>query len=159
MPVQLVAGVNVGDVDLKDRSLENLQRVVHADRGEGVRGGIDDQGIGVGTRRLNKIDQHTLMVRLVKRQLHAGKGGKLLTRFLDRFKGGGPVDMRLSNAQQVQIWAIEDHDAHCCSFSREIAGKWLSYVPAAVIFRTISPARSPSRGRAPSGTGRRAARS
>ena len=66
MPMQLVTRVNIRDVHFEDRPLESLQCVEHGDRREGVASGIDDDRIGFLPRRLNEIDQHAFVVRLVK---------------------------------------------------------------------------------------------
>jgi hypothetical protein len=104
--------VDIGDVHLEDRATEDLHRVVHRNRREGVARRIDDQGVGVGARRLDQVDQHAFVVGLVERQLGAREPGERLATRLDRVERGGPVDMRLPHAEQVQVGAVEDHDAH-----------------------------------------------
>ena len=133
VPVQLVAGMDIGDVHLEDRALEYLHGVEDRDRGEGVAGGIDDQRVGAGARGLDQIDQHALMIGLLERQFGAGKGSEFLAGLLDRIERGRAVDMRLPDAEHVQVRSVEDHDAHVKSF-REREYDWLSR-------RTISPAR------------------
>ena len=117
MPVQLVAGMDVGDVHLVDRALENLHGVVDRNRGEGVGGGIDDQRVRRSARGLDQVDQLALVVGLVERQLRAGESGELLAGRLDGVERGRAVDVRLADAEHVQIRAIEDHDAHGMPFT------------------------------------------
>src|ERR1700741_4660639 len=52
------------------------------------------------------------MVRLVERQLRAGKGGELLAARLDRLQRGRAIDVRLAHAEQVQVGSVDDRDAH-----------------------------------------------
>ena len=47
MPVILVAGVDVGDVHFDDRPVERLDRIEDRNRGEGIAGRIDDDGVRV----------------------------------------------------------------------------------------------------------------
>lgn len=54
MPVQFVARVDIGDVDFERRSLERLDGVENGDRGEGIAGRIDDDGVG-GLPRITRF--------------------------------------------------------------------------------------------------------
>jgi hypothetical protein len=69
MPVELVAGVDVGDVHFNDRPLERLDRVDDGDRGERIARRIDDDGVRALPCRLDQVDQFALVVRLVKGKL------------------------------------------------------------------------------------------
>ena len=71
----------------------------------------------VGARGLDQVDQLAFVVRLVKRQLRAGEGGELLAGGLDGVERGRAVDVRLADAEHVQVRAIEDHDAHGMPFT------------------------------------------
>ena len=71
--MQFVAGMDVGDMHLENRPLENLQGVVDRNRGEGIGGGIDDEGVRRGAGRLYQVDQFAFVVRLVKCQLRPVK--------------------------------------------------------------------------------------
>ena len=66
MPVIFVAGVDVGNVHLQHGSFEYLDRVDDGDRGEGIAGRIDDDGVSALPRRLDQVDQLALVVRLMK---------------------------------------------------------------------------------------------
>src|SRR5512138_2561884 len=109
--------MDVGDVHLVDWTLKYLHGVVDRDRGEGVGGRIDDKGVGRGAGGLDQVDQFALVVRLVKRKLRAGKGGELLAGGLDGVERGRSVDVRLADAEHVQIRTIEDHDTHGIPFA------------------------------------------
>src|SRR5439155_18078855 len=52
------------------------------------------------------------VVRLMKGQPRAGKLCKVLAARLDRSERGGPVDMRLAHAEEVEIRPVEDHQSH-----------------------------------------------
>src|SRR5262245_33966717 len=116
MSMELVARVDIRDVHFEDRTLEGLQCVEHRDRCERVPGGIDDNRVGLLARRLNEIDQHSFMVRLMKRQLRAREPCKFLAACLDRSKGGGPIDVRLAHAEEVEVRPVQDHQSHLWSF-------------------------------------------
>src|SRR5262245_58188175 len=118
MSMELVARVDIRDVHFEDRTLEGLQCVEHRDRCERVPGGINDNRVGLLARRLNEIDQHSFMVRLVKRQLRAREPCKFLAACLDRSKGGGPVDVRLAHAEEVEVRPVQDHQSHCGPFRK-----------------------------------------
>jgi hypothetical protein len=68
MPVIFVAGMDIGDVQFDHRSLECLDRVEDGDRGEGIAGRIDDDGVRALPRRLDQVDQFALVVGLVERK-------------------------------------------------------------------------------------------
>ena len=61
-----VAGVDVGDMHLHRRPLEDLDGIHDADGGGGEAGRIDDEGIGLLARRLDQVDQHAFVVGLVE---------------------------------------------------------------------------------------------
>jgi hypothetical protein len=66
MPMVFVARVDIGNVDLDHRPLERLDRIEDGDRGEGIAGRIDDDGVRRLSCRLDPVDELALMVRLVK---------------------------------------------------------------------------------------------
>ena len=66
MPMELVARVDIRDVYFEDRTIERFQRIEHGNRCERVGGGVDDNRICFLARRLNEIDEHSFVVRLVK---------------------------------------------------------------------------------------------
>src|ERR1700732_3523936 len=123
MTVVLVAGVDVGDVHLDHRSLERLDRIDDGDRGEGIGGRIDDDGIGALPRRLDQVDQLAFMVRLVKGKRKSKLGRFALASLLDLRQRRGAVNMRLAHAEQVEVGAVEDyHSFHV--FFLEMVFEW-----------------------------------
>jgi len=66
MAVVLVTRVDVGDMHLDDRPLERLERVQQGDGGERVGGRVDHDGVGRLARRLNPVDELSLVVRLME---------------------------------------------------------------------------------------------
>jgi hypothetical protein len=62
MPVQLVARMDIGDVNLDDRTREGLERIEHCDRCERVGRRVDDERVGLFARRLDQLDQLAFMV-------------------------------------------------------------------------------------------------
>jgi len=111
MAVVFVAGMDVGNVHLQDRPLERLQRVEDRDRGKGIAGRIDDDGVRGFPRRLDQVDQRALMVRLVKRDCEPQLRGVLLAIRLDLCQRRGPVNVRLPYAQQIEVRPVQDHQS------------------------------------------------
>src|SRR5262245_48958319 len=110
MSMQLVSGMDVGDVDLDDGPVESLEGIVDRNGRERVAGWIDDDGIRALARRLDEIDESPLMVRLLEYQGCADMLGERCAACLDSGKCGRAVDVRLPHAQQIEIGAIEDHE-------------------------------------------------
>ena len=111
MPVQLVARVDVGDVHLHDDALKRLDGVDDGDRGEGIGGRIDDDGVRASARLLDQVDQLALVVRLVKGQRQRKPRGGLLAALLDLRQRGRAIDMRLAHAEQIEIGSVQNYDA------------------------------------------------
>ena len=111
--MQFVAGMNIGNVHLDERSFEGLERIDQGNGGEGVGSGVHDQGIGLGAGRLNQIDQNSLVIGLVKLERDAQPLCKFAAARLDRRQRGGPVNVGLTHAQEIEIGPVEDHQP-CC---------------------------------------------
>jgi hypothetical protein len=62
VPVQLVARMDVRDMHLDDGAIEHLEGVNHGDRRERMGGRIDDDGVGIRARRVDEVDQRTLVI-------------------------------------------------------------------------------------------------
>ena len=110
--VQLVACMNVRDVDLDDGTVERLQRIDDGDGREGVAGGIDDDRVGRAARLLDEIDQGALVIGLMEGERHTQPAGEVPARRFDHVERGRAVDVRLAHAEQVEVRAIEQHQAH-----------------------------------------------
>jgi len=88
MPMKLVAGMDVGDVDLDDGSVERLARIINRNGRERVAGRIDDDGVRALARRLNKINEVPLVVQLLECQGCADIFGERHADCLDRGERG-----------------------------------------------------------------------
>jgi hypothetical protein len=93
MAMELVAGMNVGDVDLDDGSLERLEGVINWDGRERVTGRIDDDGVRTLARGLDEIDDAPLVVRLLEYEGCADMLGERRAACLDSGKRGRAVDV------------------------------------------------------------------
>jgi hypothetical protein len=111
MPMVFVARVDVGNVDLDHRPLERLDRIEDGDRGEGIAGRIDDDGVRGLSCRLDPVDELALVVRLVKGELEPEVRGELLAVLLDLRQRRRSVDLRLPHPQQVQVGTVQDHQS------------------------------------------------
>src|SRR5712675_2968043 len=94
MPVMFVAGMDVGNVHFDHRPLERLDRIEDGNRGEGITGRIDDDGVRILPCRLDQVDELAFVVRLAKGEGKAEVRGVAETVLLDLGQRGGPVDMR-----------------------------------------------------------------
>jgi hypothetical protein len=63
--MQLITGVDVGDVHLDDGAFERLERIDDGNRGEGIGGGVDDDGVGCAARLLDETDECARVVGLM----------------------------------------------------------------------------------------------
>ena len=55
-------------------AFERPDRIDHGDRGEGVGGRVDDDGVGILPRRLDQIDELALVVGLMERNRQSELG-------------------------------------------------------------------------------------
>jgi len=81
--VILVAGVDVGDVHFDDRPVERLDRIEDRNRGEGIAGRIDDDGIRGLSCGPDQVDQFALVIRLAEGELEAQARRAVRAAFLD----------------------------------------------------------------------------
>src|SRR5262245_23364914 len=111
VPVQLIPGVDVGDVHLDNRAVEGLEGIKEGDGGEGERGRVDDDGVRLLPRLLHQIDQDALVIGLVESEGDACRPCEIPAACLDSRERGGAVDMRLAHPEQIEVRAVQDHQA------------------------------------------------
>src|SRR5262249_29881825 len=103
-----LAPIDVGEMDLDDRQLGGGKRVHERDRGVRVGAGIEDDAVGGLPRLVDPIDKLALVVRLPAVELEAQLGGTLEAGLLDVGERLPAVDLRLAQAQEIEIGSIED---------------------------------------------------
>ena len=84
MPVQFVAGMDVGKMHFDDRLFEDLDGIDERDRREGIGGGIEDDGVGTLAPRLDQLHHGAFEIGLVERELRPHLVGKTPARRLGR---------------------------------------------------------------------------
>ena len=111
--MQFVTRVYVGDVQFYNWLLEDLHRVDYCNRRETVSRGIDDEGVGAFSARLNEFDDSALEVRLLEREIDVHLVRKFAALKFDRLQCRVSIDVRLADSQVIEIWTIYDHQS-CC---------------------------------------------
>src|SRR5665647_1443031 len=102
---------HVRQMDLDKRDPDGGQRIPHGHAGMGVGGGVDDDEIDlVPARLLNTLDEFGLGIALVGLEAGSGLLGRCGQPRLDRLQGVLAVVIRLADAEQVQIGAIDEQD-------------------------------------------------
>ena len=79
-------------------------------RGVAQRAGVDDQRVGPAAGGVDGLDQLALVVGLEVLERQAVAGGRRLGPRHVVGQGGGPVDVGLALAQQVEVGPREEHD-------------------------------------------------
>ena len=80
---------------------------------------------------VDQVDQFTLVVRLEDRELHAELTAAPLQQFLEVSQRLGTVDLRFTLAEQVEVWSVQDQNAHRSPHLRG-AGPWRHWIFAAL---------------------------
>ena len=107
---ELLALVDIGDVDLDDGSRDGTDGIVKGHTGVGVGTGVEDDTIGCEAYLVELVDEGTLVVALEIGELHMGVLGTQLLQIV--FKGAGAVDARLAAAEEVEVGTVEDDIFH-----------------------------------------------
>ncbi|MPN25117.1 hypothetical protein SDC9_172524 [bioreactor metagenome] len=100
---------------LDGRHANRLHRVEQGDARVRIRAGVDHDAVRRLISPLNRIHQSTFMVALHKINRHAKP---LCLRADHRHKvavGAFAVDIRLPQAKQIQVWAVDDENLHALS--------------------------------------------
>ena len=119
-----LAPVDVGQVHF-DEGQGNARKGIaqgHAGVREGARADDDELG-AVGARGLHAVDQHAFVVALEGAQRGAAAGGVGDQIGVDLLQGGGAIDLRFADAQQVEVGAMEGKQLH--GSTEGPAGKFL----------------------------------
>ncbi len=98
---------DIAHVGLDDRAVEGKQRIENRYRAVGQASGIDDDGVGMQTRLLNPVHQHTFVVALAKLQLQPQLGGVALTAGLDAGEAFAAVGAVFVQPVKVGVGAVE----------------------------------------------------
>src|ERR1700722_169727 len=108
-----LAAVNVGDVDLDDRALAHFHRIQHRYRMVAEGGRIDDDA-GIQARLLEPVDHLVFRIGLPAQELQSVAVGDYLAEPLDVAQRLASVEMRLPDAEQIEIRAVQDVDTRRC---------------------------------------------
>ena len=105
---------------------EHLERVQHRHRSVGIGGGIENDGGGLVTRRLDHFHQLAFLVALGEQDGKAVRLGPRPAGFFDLRQGGLAVNLRLPAAQQIEVGPVEDMDRQglgfVCLFCHSLSG-------------------------------------
>ena len=97
---------------LHRRERHGLERVENGNARVRIGSGVDDDAVGRAVGRLNGIDDRALVVGLEQLDLHACLGSGCADEILQRGKAPAAVNGRLAQAEQVQVWAVDDEKLH-----------------------------------------------
>jgi len=110
MMAELLALVYVGDMYLYHRALQTADAVLQGDAGVGVGSGVEHHAIVAEAYFLKLVDELALDVALIILYLDVGVFGFQLRQIaLERIAA---INTRLSYAQEVQVWTIDDLYLH-----------------------------------------------
>lgn len=109
---ELLSGVNVREVDFDRGHGHGNNGIAKSHRGVSVSGGVEDDDISGAFGLLNPIDQFTFIVGLPEFDLGSEFPGALSDQGLDFGEGLSSVFVRLTSAQKVEVWAVEEEDFH-----------------------------------------------
>src|SRR5690606_6021422 len=109
--IDFLAPVDVRDMELDDRSWEHLQRVEQRNRPERQAGRIDDDAGADIDRLMDPVDELMLCIGLMEPQRPVA--GRFSAHCLDLVERRGPVDFRLTLAQAIEVWPVEDKNRLC----------------------------------------------
>ena len=105
---EILAGVDVADVDFDGRNLHRHQRVVQRDRGVRIAAGVDDDAGGLlGMRLVDEVDQFAFAVGLPAIGLEPELGRGLGAQLLDIGERGMAIGFGLAGPQQIEVRAVE----------------------------------------------------
>ena len=135
VPVGWRARMDVGQMDLDDRSREHPQCIEKRDRGKRIAGGVDDDRARRVDGFVDPVDKLAFAVGLPECDLVSGGGRPALG--LDLGEGSPAVDVRLAGAEPIEVGPIQNED-------RFRSASWLIVTPrsrTAVAARVRAPGR------------------
>lgn len=83
----------------------------------GERPCVDDQSVEAADGPLDGVDDGAFVIRLKRLQGCSVRRGASTPLSLEVCKSGCAIDMRFSGSEKVEIWAIDDEDAHLVSLN------------------------------------------
>ncbi len=97
----------IAEMNLDKRNLNGQESISQGHARVRKAAGVQDDKIDViGSRLLNAINEFVFCIALKANKLMPQLGRHRHTAFLDIFETRCAIDVRLSRAQQVQVWAI-----------------------------------------------------
>ena len=110
MMAKRLAFVDVGNVHLDHRAIKGGQRIKNRDGCMRIGCGVDDDTCRCTARFLHPIDQLTFVVGLMKANRQPQILGQCRTRLGHVIQGLGPVNLGLTQAQKVQVRAVQNEN-------------------------------------------------
>ena len=107
---ELFTFVHVGDVNLNARTFQTPDAVLQGNTCMGIGTCIEYDTVAVEAHFLYLVDYLTLQIALVVVYANFRKAAAQLLQIV--FPGTLTVDFRFSNAQQVQVWTIDNLNSH-----------------------------------------------
>ena len=105
---KLFALADIGDVDLYRWNADGFHGVEQGDGGVGVGGGVDDDAVCGAVAGLNLVDEVAFVVALVDLYVDATCFGVVIDEGAEVGVGGAAVDIRLADAEHVEVWPVND---------------------------------------------------
>ena len=105
-------------MNLHSGDADGQEGVQEGDACVGVGGGIEDDAVVDAPGGLDLVNQVSFVVGLVNRGLQAQGLGRALNEIQKVLVGGGAVNFRLPQAQQIEVGAVEDQKLHGAVTSR-----------------------------------------
>src|SRR5689334_23065903 len=107
-----LARVVFGEMDFDEGNLYPGQCIADGEAGVAVCTRIHECAIGPSTQRVHCFDDLSLSIVLRKREIDAKLSGDGQKMRLDVGQRFCPIELRLTRAEQVEIWSIDDGDSH-----------------------------------------------
>lgn len=103
-----LASVDVAEVNFDEGNQYRVERIADGDAGVGIGGGVDQQAVEAGARRLEPIDDFPFDVGLVEGNLDVQGSGELGQAPVDPLKALAAVDLGLALTEEVEIGAVQN---------------------------------------------------
>ncbi len=112
MPIAF-ACMYVRQMQFDHRNLGRADRIHQRDRRMGIGSGIQDHAVLSAARFVQCVDQDAFVIALHEIQRHANLLAMSPAHGLDIRECGRTIDLRLTRAEQVEVWSVQDeHRAH-----------------------------------------------
>jgi hypothetical protein len=107
-----LAGIDVGDVNLDERHGDGGERITKRKARVTVCACIYNGTIGTTTQPVNDLDELPLSISLRELERRSDLSGDNAQSPFDIVQGVGAVYRGLANAEEIEIWSVEDGDPH-----------------------------------------------